>query len=165
MRKASEQCKGRTVPYSGPENSKPQTSPTTLNRICLRCGRPMTREGGVDICLVCNEFLAPQDAEVSKVVIECPGATLYDVETGAVLQGVKWLDPDDATLGYEIVGTPIFAPRHAARRVIEAENSGKITRCRACQDYTVRMRAQQRDQPVQGPSAARRRAENLFRKE
>ena len=125
----------------------------------------MSREGGVDICLVCNEFLAPQDAEDAKLVIECPGATLYDVETGEVLQGVKWHDADDVSQGYEIVGTPIFAPRHAARRVIEAGNCGKITRCRACQDYTVRMRAQQRDHTVQGPSAARRRAENLFRKE
>lgn len=124
----------------------------------------MSHEGGVEICLVCNELLAPEDAGSSKVVIECPGATLYDVETGEVLQGVKWHDPDQVSLGFEIVGSPIFDSRHMARRVIEMDNVGKITRCRACQDYTVRMRAQQRDHKVQGPSAARRRAENLFKK-
>jgi formylmethanofuran dehydrogenase subunit E len=135
-----------------------------LKKLCTHCGRPLTLEGGVEICLVCNELIIADDAAVSKVVIECPGATLYDVETGAVLQGVKWHDPENVALGFEIVGTPIFAPKHAVRRVIEAENIGKITRCRACQDYTVRMRAQQRDHKVQGPSAARRRAENLFKK-
>ena len=106
----------------------------------------------------------PQDADAAKLVIECPGATLYDVETGAVLQGVKWHDPDDVSLGFEIVGKAIMAQGHVPRRVIESESAGKITRCRACQDFTVRMRAQQRDHTVQGPSAARRRAENLFKK-
>jgi hypothetical protein len=136
-----------------------------VRKLCDHCGRPLSLEGGVEICLVCNQFLAPADAESSKVVIECPGVTLYDVETGAVLQGVKWHDPENAGMGYEIVGKQIFAPRHVARRMIEAENLGKITRCRACQDYTVRMRAQQRDHKAQGTSAARRRAENLFRKD
>ena len=133
-------------------------------KLCTHCGRPLIHEGGVDICLVCNQLQAPEDAASSKLVIECPGATLYDVETGAVLQGVKWHDPDNVSLGYEIEGKAIFAQGHVARRVIEPENAGKITRCRACQDFTVRMRAQQRDHTVQGPSAARRRAENLFKK-
>jgi hypothetical protein len=136
-----------------------------VKKLCAHCGRPLSHEGGVDLCLVCNQLLAPEDAESSKVVIECPGVTLYDVETGAVLQGVKWLDPDNVAVGFEIVGKQMFAQGHVARRVIEAESLGKITRCRACQDYTVRMRALQRDHKVQGPSAARRRAENLFRKE
>lgn len=125
----------------------------------------MSREGGIDLCLVCNALLAPEDTGSAKIVIECPGATLYDVETGAVLQGVKWHDPDDVSMGFEIVGSPILASGHVVRRVIEADNMGKITRCRACQDYTVRMRAQQRDHKVTGPSAARRRAENLFKKQ
>jgi hypothetical protein len=135
-----------------------------LKKLCTQCGRPLSREGGLEICLVCNELVAAQDDTPAKVVIECPGATLYHVETGEVLQGVKWHDPDHVGLGYEIIGRAIFAPRHVARRVIDTENLGKITRCRACQDYTVRMRAQQRDHKVQGPSAARRRAENLFKK-
>jgi len=136
-----------------------------LKKLCTHCGRPLSLEGGVDICLVCNQLAAADEAETSKVVIECPGVTLYDVETGAVLQGVKWHDPENVALGFEIVIKQIFAQGHVVRRVIETENLGKITRCRACQDYTVRMRALQRDHKVQGPSAARRRAENLFRKE
>jgi hypothetical protein len=136
-----------------------------LTKICTHCGRPLAHEGGVDICLVCNQLVAAEGDESTKVVIECPGVTLYDVETGAVLQGVKWYDPENVGLGFEIVGKQMFAQGHVVRRVIEAENLGKITRCRACQDYTVRMRALQRDHKVQGPSAARRRAENLFRKE
>jgi hypothetical protein len=81
-----------------------------------------------------------------------------------VTQGVKWNDLNDVGKGFEIVGQPVYAPNHATRRVIDAEQLGKITRCRACQDYTVRKRAQQRDHSVKGPSAARRRAENLFKK-
>jgi hypothetical protein len=114
--------------------------------------------------LACNELATSQEAErPSKLVIECPGATLYDVESGQVTCGVKWRDPDDVTQGYDIVDQPIFAPHHTARRLIDPEQAGRITRCQACQDYTVRMRAQQRNHKVTGRSAARRRAENLFR--
>jgi hypothetical protein len=123
-------------------------------------------EGGLAICLVCNRMAeASEAAAAAKLVIECPGATLYDVESGQVLEGAKWLDPDDPTAGFEIVGRPVYAPNHTARRLIEAHQEGKITRCQACQDYTVRMRAQQRDHKSHGLSAARRRAENLFKKQ
>ena len=133
-------------------------------KYCTHCGRQLTAQGGIEICLVCNQ-LAPDTVEKSdgKVIIECPGATLYDVETGRVLQGVSWIDPNDPQKGYEIVGEPVFAPRHTARRLIEPDQVGRITRCRACQDYTIRMRAGQRDHKTQERSAARRRAENLFR--
>ena len=97
-------------------------------------------------------------------MIECPGATLYDVESGAVLQGVKWRDAELISQGYDVVGQPLYAPNHTARRLIDAAQVGKITRCQACQDYTVRMRAQQRSYPTTGPSPARRKAENLFKK-
>lgn len=134
--------------------------------LCPHCGRPLEAEGGLELCLICNEFISPEDEKDSaKVVLECPGVTLYDVETGQITQGVKWHDPQDVGKGFEIVGQPVYAPNHATRRVIDADQLGKITRCRACQDYTVRKRAQQRDHSVkQGPSAARRRAENLFKK-
>ena len=136
-----------------------------MSSICSQCGRPLTIEGGLEICLVCNRMAeAAEVGAAAKVVIECPGATLYDVESGQVLEGAKWLDPDDPAAGFEIVGRPVLAPGHTARRLIEAHQAGKITRCQACQDYTVRMRAQQRDHQVKGPSAARRRAENLFKK-
>lgn len=157
----------RYSPCTASARSQPQitTQDPRLKKICTRCGRPLSLEGGVDICLVCNQLAVGEEADSAKVVIECPGVTLYDVETGAVLQGVKWHDPENVGLGFEIVIKQMFAQGHVARRVIEAESLGKITRCRACQDYTVRMRALQRDHKVQGQSAARRRAENLFRKE
>lgn len=113
----------------------------------------------------CNQVATTEDAvQDGKVVIECPGATLYDVETGRVLGGVKWLDANDFTKGFQIIGDAVFAPNHTPRRLIEASQSGKIARCQACQDYTVRMRAVQRTHPSNGPSPARKKAENLFRK-
>ncbi|MEW5994038.1 MAG: hypothetical protein AB1744_06545 [Candidatus Zixiibacteriota bacterium] len=53
---------------------------------------------------------------------------------------MKWLDPDDPSAGYEIVKHPVYAPNHTKRRRIKREVLGKIRRCQACQDYTVRMR-------------------------
>jgi len=137
-----------------------------MSKLCSHCGRTLTVQGGIEICLACNQMAAPSELlEPEKTVIECPGATVYDVESGEILQGVRWLDPEQPGRDFEIVGRPLYAPNHKSRRLVAAEQVGKITRCRACQDYTVRMRAQQRSQPVQqrGPSPARRRAENLFR--
>jgi len=133
--------------------------------ICTHCGRPLASEGGIDLCLYCNQIATPADVEQDgKTVIECPGATLYDVESGQVLKGVKFYDQDDFTRGYEIVDEPVFAPGHIPRRLIDAAQVGRIARCQSCQDYTVRMRAAQRDHDTTGPSAARRKAERLFRK-
>jgi hypothetical protein len=132
--------------------------------ICSYCGRPLAAEGGLEICLFCNKIATIEDRpKAERIPIECPGATLYDVDSGRVVGGVRWIDPDDFTRGYEIVGEPVYAPNHTARRLIEPGQVGKIVRCQACQDYTVRMRASQRSHPAQGPSAARRRAENLFK--
>ena len=139
---------------------------SVMAKLWSHCGRTLTIQGGVEICLACNQMAFPTEVvEQEKVVIECPGVTLYDVESGDVLQGVRWLDPADPAKGYELVGQPLYAPNHRARRLILPDQAGKITRCQACQDYTVRMRAQQRTQPVKndGPSPARRRAEDLFR--
>ena len=116
--------------------------------------------------MVCNLVATPAEASVEpKTVIECPGASLYDVESGRTLEGVKWNDPSDYTKGFVIIKNEVFAPTHTTRRLVGRDQVGKIARCQACQDYTVRMRAQQRDHTtvVKGPSAARRRAENLFR--
>ena len=64
--------------------------------ICEHCGRPLSAEGGIELCLFCNQIATPQDHLIAeKTVIECPGATLYDVETGRVLRGVKFYDLDD----------------------------------------------------------------------
>jgi len=74
------------------------------------------------------------------VFVECPGATLYEQGTNNVIAGVRFIDNDDPFKGYKIIGEPIFAPNHRRRRRIKREALGKIRRCRACQDYTVRMR-------------------------
>jgi hypothetical protein len=133
--------------------------------ICTHCGRPLAAEGGLEICLYCNQIATIEDLpQREKIPIECPGATLYDVETGRVVGGVQWVDPDDFSRGFDIVEAPVYAPNHTARRLIEPGQVGKIVRCQACQDFTVRMRANQRPHPSpEGPSAARRKAENLFK--
>lgn len=136
-----------------------------MTGICDHCGRPLASEGGIELCLFCNQIATPQDEQAAgKTVIECPGATLYDVETGRVLKGVKFYDQNDFTKGFEVVEEPIYAPGHIPRRVIDPDQVGRIARCQSCQDYTVRMRAAQRDHDTTGPSAARRKAERLFRK-
>lgn len=136
-----------------------------MSDICSHCGRPLAVEGGLEICLYCNQIATIEDApRRDKIVIECPGATLYDVESGRVVGGVRWVDNDDFSRGYEIVEAPVYAPSHTQRRLIEPNQVGRIVRCQACQDFTVRMRANQRSHPTtDGPSAARRKAENLFK--
>ena len=135
-----------------------------MSNLCTHCGRPLTQSGGVELCLVCNEIATPADLlDAPKTVIECPGATLYDVESGRILEGVKWNDSSDYTQGHVIIKNEVYAPAHTARRLLGSEQLGKIARCQACQDYTVRMRAQQRDHKIIGPSAALKRAESLFK--
>jgi hypothetical protein len=108
---------------------------------------------GMHMCLGCNdkygnyynffssaaeEFRSIQGKETE--VIECPGVTIYDESNSEVVRGVKWDDPHDFTKGYCIVGKPVYAPGHEPKRVVARENAGKIARCKACQDFTVRMR-------------------------
>ncbi len=114
---------------------------------CINCGRPLIRQKGVWLCAKCNpraidtSHIFIDDIETSEhVFIDCPGATLYDSETGEVTEGARWIDGDDASKGFEIVGRAIYSPNHKPRRRIKVEALGKIRRCRACQDYTIRMR-------------------------
>jgi hypothetical protein len=74
-----------------------------------------------------------------RVFIECPGATIYDPETREIVSGVKFIDDNDPSLGYEIIDKQVFAPNHRRRRLIKKEHVGLIRRCQACQDLTVRM--------------------------
>ncbi|HOD67750.1 MAG TPA: hypothetical protein PKM94_13795, partial [candidate division Zixibacteria bacterium] len=114
---------------------------------CVNCGRTLVKQKGVWICLACNPtaidtadiFVDPVESE-DYLLIECPGVSLYDPATGEVVEGVRWRDENDATKGFEIVGRPIYAPNHKHRRRVRKEAVGKIRRCRACQDYTIRMR-------------------------
>jgi ribosomal protein L37AE/L43A len=114
---------------------------------CVSCGRRLLNQHGVWLCPSCNSrdldtsrvFMeAPGDDEY--VFIECPGATLYESGTTNVIAGVKFHDDNDPFKGHRIIGHPVYAPNHCRRRRIRREALGKIRRCQACQDYTVRMR-------------------------
>lgn len=116
---------------------------------CENCNRPLVNQKGVWLCKYCNskeidQFTLFRDenqtADDDYIFIECPGATLYEPGTNEVEQGVKYHDRDDPLKGYEIVGKAVFAPTHKRKRRIKKDALGKITRCQACQDYTVRMR-------------------------
>jgi hypothetical protein len=113
---------------------------------CINCGHLLIRRDGVLVCEHCNTeresfaqpFFEPADTD-GYVVIECPGATLYDPETREVTAGVRFRDDEDPSRGYDIIKHPVFAPSHRKRRKIKKEALGRIRRCRACQDYTIRM--------------------------
>ncbi len=118
---------------------------------CHICGRPMREFKGVSLCLPCNEKYgefygffnnASKDFADQKefVVIDCPGATVYDESNTRVVQGVKWHDDKDHAQGFEIVGKQIFAPNHMKTRRVPKDKAKNISRCQACQDFTVRMR-------------------------
>lgn len=111
----------------------------------------MTEFKGVEICLPCNDkygnfynFFRSAAEEYKKdsdkAMIECPGATIYDPSNTRVVQGVKWNDPRDHSKGYEIIGRPVYAPNHTKHRMVHKDRAGNISRCQACQDFTVRMR-------------------------
>ena len=114
---------------------------------CINCRRELTRHRGIMICLHCNpEAIDTSDIFVDTIetddhaFIECPGVSIYDAETGEVVEGVSWRDENNATMGFDIIGRQIFAPNHKHRRRIKKDAIGKIRRCQACQDYTIRMR-------------------------
>jgi hypothetical protein len=86
-------------------------------------------------------FVMHEEEEDSEyVLIECPGATLYREGTDEAIAGVEFVDDDDPLLGYRILNKPVHPPTHRRWRRIKKEAIGKIRRCQACQDYTVRMR-------------------------
>ncbi len=114
---------------------------------CIHCGRELIRKKGVLLCLECNSddldiniLFKDDDTPEDHVFIECPGATLYQPGTNNIIGGVKFIDDDDPFMGHKIIGEPVFAPNHKRKRLIKRDSLGKIRRCEACQDYTVRMR-------------------------
>jgi hypothetical protein len=116
-------------------------------KTCINCNRPLIKQKGVWLCAKCNPRAIDttnifiDDIETDEYLfIECPGATIYDEETGEIIEGAKWKDDNNISKGYEIIGKAVYAPNHKHRRRIKREALGKIRRCIACQDYTVRMR-------------------------
>ncbi|HOP06077.1 MAG TPA: hypothetical protein PLF13_02165 [candidate division Zixibacteria bacterium] len=114
---------------------------------CINCGRDLVDQNGVWVCPSCNisdiassRIFIEEEESDEYVFIECPGATLYEEGTNNVIAGVKFHDNDDPFKGYKIIGHPVYAPNHRKRRRIKREALGSIRRCRACQDYTIRMR-------------------------
>lgn len=84
-------------------------------------------------------FADNQSLDDDKIFIECPGATVYDPDSREVIAGIEFIDEDEPTRGYRIVGQQVFAPEHRSRRLIKKEHRFAIRRCQACQDLTVRL--------------------------
>ncbi|MBD3217106.1 MAG: hypothetical protein GF310_02435 [candidate division Zixibacteria bacterium] len=121
--------------------------------ICPICGKQMKKFNDVFICVECNDrygdyynFFANAVSEYKgddgreMVMIDCPGATIYDENNSEVVQGAKWNDPRDFSKGYTIIGKRVYAPDHQPKRVIPKEKVNNICRCQACQDLTIKMR-------------------------
>ena len=122
-----------------------------LQADCVRCVSPLQNMDGVMPCPTCNDhagklggrlFSAVHGFAVDsdKVLIECPGATLYHPGTNEVALGVRFIDNDNPSRGYKIVGKTVFGPKHVRRRWVRKEDAHLIRRCQSCQDYTVRMK-------------------------
>jgi ribosomal protein L37AE/L43A len=114
---------------------------------CINCQRDLVLHNGTWLCEKCNTrlddvFEGVVDGVESDeyVFIECPGATLYEPGTNSVIRGVKFVNEDDPFMGHRIIVEPVYPPTHTKRRRIKREALGKIRRCQACQDYTIRMR-------------------------
>lgn len=120
-------------------------------QICPHCGDLLQEMGGLPICERCNDqrgenynYLSQSIADFSensdKVLIECPGATLYHPGTNEVAAGVSFHDSEDPSRGYEIIDRPVYGPKHVKRRWVKKEDLHLIRRCQSCQDHTIRMR-------------------------
>ncbi len=116
-------------------------------RECVNCGKRLIKQGGAWLCVQCNsrdidatQIFLEDGEDRDHVFIDCPGASLYEPGTNQVVEGVEFYDNDDPCKGYRMIGQAVYAPNHRRRRRIKREALGKIRRCQACQDYTVRMR-------------------------
>ncbi len=122
------------------------TSEDTETTTCIYCGRDLINQNGTRLCPKCNsddlafQFVLQADEDDEYCLIECPGSTIYEEGTNNVEAGVEFLDEDDPLKGYRIVNRPVYPPTHTRWRRIKKEALGKIRRCQACQDYTIRMR-------------------------
>jgi len=118
-----------------------------MSKRCINCGQELTRNRGAWVCPKCNteelaisRLFGETDDSEHYLYIECPGATVYKDGTTEVIAGVKWLDENDPSKGYLIIDHPVYAANHTRRRRIKADAYGRIRRCAACQDLTVRLR-------------------------
>jgi hypothetical protein len=119
----------------------------TEHNTCINCDQELVHINGLWLCRNCNspeieqyQTILEQSASDDQIFIECPGATLYDPNSNAVIAGVKFIDENDPFKGYKIIGHQVFSPTHTKLRRINKEALGHIRRCQGCQDYTIRMR-------------------------
>lgn len=140
--------------------------------ICPICGGGLEETGGLSICPRCNdaqgEYYNCLSQSISdfadqsdKVLIECPGATLYYPGANEVAAGARFFDNDDRSKGYEIIRRPVYGPKHVKYRWVKKEDAHLIRRCQSCQDYTIRMRRKEGPDlyipSVRNPQPPRRR--------
>jgi hypothetical protein len=120
---------------------------------CPICGQDMKNNNGSEVCSNCGDrygeyynffakavkdFRGGDDSD--KVIIECPGATIYDNSNTEVIRGVKWNNSRNFSQGFVIVDKPVYSPNHQPKRLVKKDKVNNICRCQACQDLTVRMR-------------------------
>ncbi len=111
----------------------------------------MTTVGGLPFCPNCNDnhgdYYNSLDTSIQAfaedsdmVMIECPGATIYEEGSNQVSTGVQFYDNNDPSKGFEIITRPVYGPKHVKRRWVKKEDAHLIRRCQSCQDHTIRMR-------------------------
>ena len=139
---------GMAQPPTCPSN---RANTQELHARCTHCGSPLQNMGGVMLCPTCNDHPGEFGSQLSsavrdfaidsdKVLIECPGATLYYPGTNEIASGVRFIDNDNPSKGHEIVGKIVYGPKHVRRRWVKKEDAHLIRRCQSCQDYTIRMK-------------------------
>ena len=126
---------------------RPERGPVHEQNTCINCGRKLLFSSKARLCPQCNseelslsEVFVETPESADYVFIECPGATIYENGTNRIVAGARFLDEKDATKGFRIVDHPVYAPAHTKKRRIRKDAFGKIRRCQACQDLTVRLR-------------------------
>lgn len=128
-----------------------QLSPDPANAVCQSCGGDLLFVDENRFCPKCNTQNNREFAEsLSKMVsltpgdlpqfIDCPGASVYDEQTGDVIEGADFIELDNESYEVKLVERAVFPPGHHGKRMIKPEHFGKIRRCQSCQDYTVRLR-------------------------
>ena len=129
------------------QSESSDSSSAQEKKTCINCGRPLIKRGAAWLCIECNrdqfdvaDLFEDQPEDDGYILIECPGATLYKPGTNEIVEGARFIDDEDPSKGCEIIGSSVYPPNHRNRRRIKREAYGKIRRCQACQDYTIRMR-------------------------
>ena len=138
-------------------DTQPDASQTALDVIeqnsdfCVGCGSPLIFLDETKLCSRCNseqtiELAATLSGQMNtpdgedQQFIECPGASLYDEKTGLVSEGADFIEHENGAYEARIIKRPHFPPGHHRRRLVPRDAFGKIRRCQACQDYTVRLK-------------------------